>query len=276
MYFYEKIEVIINKKNFLFEILLFIIENYVIILTKCDTDRRHTMTPSEHAGNRIRMYRRKKKITLGELSVMVNKSPSTLSKYESGQIVIDIDSLFDIAQALGVQITQLIDYKAEDLSIPKAKGNENFFQSAPLYYAYVLFPSTRDEIHVCVFEITRDESEDRFVLYFDVDEIKNYTNSKYIYNGKLICNDSGASFYISNPFNSSDKGFIYAKSPFTANQVTTGIFTFVPRAIRNPCSTKIMFSLSPLEINENLRKELLISDKETISELKRRNQLIIF
>ncbi len=233
------------------------------------------MTPSKHTGARIRLYRRTKKITLNKLAETINKSASTLSKYETGDIVIDINTLYLIAEALGVQVNQLLDYRLP--SYPKIRTDRTgFFRNADIYYAYVLFPSNRPSPQLCIFEIIRGEDENRFWMYFDVKDIKNYVNADYIYNGKLSLFEFGAAFFVNNPYNESDTGFIYAKSPFTARHTTSGIFTFLPDVIRNPCSTKIIFSLTPLEMDDELKKQLLISNKYVISDLKKLNKFIVY
>ncbi len=231
------------------------------------------MTPSEHVGARIKMYRQKKHLTLGELAKLVNRSPSTLSKYESGKIIIDINSIFEIAEALGINPNQLLDYHRSD-TVLKASYDKNFFTASDIYYAYALFPSSKAP-HQCVFEIIRSDNVNRFIMYFDISDIKNYTNSKYLYSGILNCCDYGATFHITNPYSESDSGFIYAKAPFSTKQIATGIFTFLPQSLRSPCATKIIFSLSPLEVNDDLAKELSVSDKETIAEIKKKNLFIV-
>ena len=52
-----------------------------------------------HVGSRIRFYRKLKNMTQDQLAAAIHKSESTLSKYESGQIAIDVGSLYDIASA---------------------------------------------------------------------------------------------------------------------------------------------------------------------------------
>ena len=47
-----------------------------------------------HVGSRIRFYRKLKNMTQDQLAAAIHKSESTLSKYESGQIAIDVGSLW--------------------------------------------------------------------------------------------------------------------------------------------------------------------------------------
>ena len=66
---------------------------------------------SIHVGQRIRLYRKTKNLTIETFAGMIHKSKATVSKYENGDISIDIETLFTIAQALGVPVNQLIDYE---------------------------------------------------------------------------------------------------------------------------------------------------------------------
>lgn len=55
---------------------------------------------SQEIGRRIRAFRKMRKLTLDELALIIYKSKSTISKYEKGEISIDIETLYDIADAL--------------------------------------------------------------------------------------------------------------------------------------------------------------------------------
>ena len=69
-------------------------------------------------GSRIRLYRQAKNISLSELSERIHKSKSTLSKYENGEISMDVETLFDVANALGIAPTQLVNV-SEDKKEPQ-------------------------------------------------------------------------------------------------------------------------------------------------------------
>lgn len=232
------------------------------------------MLPSAHVGSRIKLYRTQKRLTLDDLAKSINKSPSTLSKYETGRIAVDVNTLFEISDALGVSISQLTDYQPQGVKVTGTL-NKSFFKRSNLYYSYVCFDTKK--ISVCAMEVVSDsDGEDRFVLYFDISDPEHYTKANYIYCGSLFHSDSGTAFHLENPYNHSDVGYIYTKSNFSTSHIVSGIFTFVPQAIRNPVSTKIIFSLHPLDVNDDLVKNLLISDKETISSLKKKNLLVIY
>lgn len=59
-------------------------------------------------GQKIRSFRKRKNLTLDEFGQKIYKSKANLSKYESGEISIDIDTLYQIAGALDIQVNQLM------------------------------------------------------------------------------------------------------------------------------------------------------------------------
>ena len=52
-----------------------------------------------------------RRMTLEELASRIYKSKATLSKYEKGQIVVDIETLYSIAEALEIRVEHLL-YRA--------------------------------------------------------------------------------------------------------------------------------------------------------------------
>ena len=59
-------------------------------------------------GQNIRIYRRANRMTLSELAEKISKSKATVGKYEQGAIALDMDTLYEIAGALGVSPFQLM------------------------------------------------------------------------------------------------------------------------------------------------------------------------
>ena len=52
---------------------------------------------SSELGRTIRHFRKSKGITLEELGEQINRSKSTMQKYEAGKIIIDIETFYEIA-----------------------------------------------------------------------------------------------------------------------------------------------------------------------------------
>ena len=62
----------------------------------------------QEIGKKIKVFRKKRQMTMQELASAIYKSKATISKYEKGQITIDIITLYDIARVLNVQISEFL------------------------------------------------------------------------------------------------------------------------------------------------------------------------
>ena len=59
-------------------------------------------------GKKIRNFRKNQKMTIEELAKLINKSKATVSKYEKGEIIIDIVTLYEIAVYVNLKVPQNI------------------------------------------------------------------------------------------------------------------------------------------------------------------------
>ena len=90
---------------------------------------------SYHVGQRIKKYRKSRGYTIEQFSTMINKSKATLSKYENGTITIDIETLYDIAQALNIDLKCFIDYQPPVFHQEQVLTG-NFYFNTPQAYMY--------------------------------------------------------------------------------------------------------------------------------------------
>ena len=86
---------------------------------------------SEEIGKKINIFRKKKGWTVQELGDAICKSKATVSKYEKGQISLDVDTLYDIAAALGVSPEQLLYYAPDPEPVRQEDAVPSFFQGTP-------------------------------------------------------------------------------------------------------------------------------------------------
>lgn len=70
-----------------------------------DTERTNIR---REVGSRIRYARKSRGMSMDELAQAIYKTRSAISKYENGQISVDIATLYDIANALKVSIYDLL------------------------------------------------------------------------------------------------------------------------------------------------------------------------
>ena len=88
---------------------------------------------NQHIGNRIRNFRKMKKLTIQQLADMIHKSRATVSKYETGEITLDIETLYDISSALDVDLNQLTDYRPPKEETPAEIVD--YSGKSPFFYA---------------------------------------------------------------------------------------------------------------------------------------------
>lgn len=231
----------------------------------------------EHIGRRIKLYRTKQNITISQLGDMVHLSPSAISKYENAKLSIDIRTLFMIAEALGVTINHFIDCYRPIVAESYKTNTINFFRRSNLFYMYQYFNIDK-KIHACVIEVQQlsDNEPSDISLYYSCEDLENYVDSGYVYNGTMSCHDLVTHFYCKNPYNPSDEVTICAKSTFSKEKTTTGLLSALSQSLRNPYAVKVIFSLNPLPQDDDLKKELLISNKAVYNEIKRTNSLVIY
>ena len=95
---------------------------------------------NQHIGSRIRSFRKAQNLTLQQLADMIHKSRASLSKYENGEITLDVETLYEISQALGVEMNRLTDFqdsKPAPLPIqPTSMNRSPFYQAEQLYFYF--------------------------------------------------------------------------------------------------------------------------------------------
>ncbi|MGN7117821.1 helix-turn-helix domain-containing protein [Lysinibacillus odysseyi] len=72
------------------------------------------------AGNKIKEFRKKKKLTQKQLGKLIDKSDNTISNYEKGLIALNQDVLFSLAEALDVKVDDFFPQKVSAGSLHQA------------------------------------------------------------------------------------------------------------------------------------------------------------
>lgn len=227
-----------------------------------------------HIGARIRLFRKHQNLTLEELAYMVHKSPSTLCKYENGSVNIDILTLSEIADALGVELSQLTDFRSGKVRHAE-RNNSNFFRRHKRFYVYHLYSHQKDLL-LGVMDVTSgsaDTNEDKIVLYLNFGKEISIDNPMFIYTGSMTCDDSFAYIDLENTSGMKDHLYILAKSPHWLRNQVKGLALSVSSVYGCPSGIVMMFSAEQLEINDDLYKELRI-DSDVILDFAEKTNLI--
>lgn len=216
---------------------------------------------SEHIGKRIKLYRQNKRLTQSQFANQIHKSKSAVSKYECGQISIDIDTLYDIADVLDISIFQLLDYHREKPRLmPEIQG---FFRApARLYTYYLNKNSTR--IVRGVLEINQtDEYTFTTTFFADCKDYENLYHCNHLYFGDIHYSDSYVNIVMKNQANEAERIFMMIANPLHYNaSLTVGIVTGISGKYLVPISLKIVFSQHPLTEDEDLRNSLRFTKED--------------
>lgn len=228
---------------------------------------------SIHVGQRIRAYRKAKNLTIETFAGMIGKSKATVSKYENGDISIDIEMLFTIAEALGVSVNQLIDY--EMLGEPKEERKKPGFGRSR-YYMY-FYDGRRSRIARNVIEVQESSGENGVYtanMYADLEDFSSYHQCKLVYHGTMRRYDTFVNFNFENQNNKVERAFLYAINSFSHSGRMAGLYCGLSTQPILPACFKFVLSPHMLEENEELREELTVS-REDIRVLKKMNMFVV-
>ena len=118
---------------------------------------------SHEIGKRIRAFRKARHRTLEELEQILCKNKSTLSKYETGEIVLDIETIYEIARALGIHVEQLLYCTPDRVSIQSSGPKPAFFNGLSQFYSYY-YDGRYNRIMRCVFDVLLQSEGNRYKI----------------------------------------------------------------------------------------------------------------
>ena len=149
------------------------------------------MRISEEIGKKINIFRKKKGWTVQELGDAICKSKATVSKYEKGQISLDVDTLYDIAAALGVSPEQLLYYAPEPEPVRQENAVPSFFQGIRRLYMYT-FDGRNNSLSRSLIEIGGKQADNTYkvMMYMTYDDVAQYQHCENTYTGRMVHYDA--------------------------------------------------------------------------------------
>lgn len=231
---------------------------------------------NKEVGHKIRSFRKAKGLTLVDLSELLYKSKATISKYERGEISIDIEVLYEIAKILDVNINQLLVYNEFKETSKLTNKRPAFFQNATRLYSYI-YDGRSDELMRNVFDIIPHESDsdnDRVFMYMNIESYENYQSCENRYVGIIKHYDAITSFTMENITSTMAQASINVLSPFLDVPTKWGMFTGLSARPLMPISAKMLFSKNILQDEDKLIEILKISDQD-IHSLKNYNMFSV-
>lgn len=200
------------------------------------------MNISQETGVRIRYYRKQKQITLDQLAEKICKSKSCLSKYENGRIAVDLPTLYDIADALDVRVTQLL-FLPEKKTGHRSGAAPAFFAGLDRFYVYY-YDGRSNSILGSVVDILEEVECGRFHIhmYMNVKDYKYYQLCENVYDGLMIHFDTLSLLIMQNQDMEMDHYQIGIPSPYMNVPVKWGLAFGISSRPLMPTSTKVLFS----------------------------------
>ena len=234
---------------------------------------------NEHIGARIRSYRKQRNLTLQQLADRIHKSRASVSKYEIGEITLDVQTLYEISLALDVDVGQLMDYNIAPPpppTVPMHRGTMNspFFEAKQLYFYFYDGRYKRLKDGVIHIHKTEDPSGmcDAFLSIRSVSA--SGRSSEIRYTGKVVYSDMLIRFSFVNQYNSLEEDLLYIFNPLELRDFTEGLLCGISSADLMPCAFKCLVTLNPQEPDDALKNSLLFTTKE-LKRWQKLNMLVV-
>lgn len=226
-------------------------------------------------GRKIKNFRKGRSLTVQALADMINKSKSTVSKYENGEISIDIVTLYSIADALNIHVEQLlyIEPKAEKKFLKSEPSA--FFRNSTRFYSY-FYDGRINGLVRCVIDVFPQQNPPIFktVLYMNVKSYENYEDCENTYWGYMEHYDVITTIVLRNQATPVERVIINILASFMDSQKKWGLMSGISFRPFMPIALKMLFSKEPLAEGKELIDELKIS-KEDIRIMKIYNMLTV-
>lgn len=233
-----------------------------------------------YVGTKIRNYRKMKGMTLQQLADVIHKSRATVCKYETGEIALDVGTLYEISEALDIQMNQLTDYhpKSEEeitAVTMDCNGESPFFKADRLYFYF--YDGRYDRLKAGVIDIHKNVVGEDGCMEA-VMSIRSTTNSgrssEVYYNGTVLYSDMLIRFNFVNQYNKLEQDLLYIFNPLEMRDNSEGLLCGISSLDLMPCAFKCLVSLTSDEEYDSLRDRLLFTNKE-LRRWKKMNMLLV-
>ncbi|WP_297392816.1 helix-turn-helix domain-containing protein [uncultured Peptoniphilus sp.] len=228
-------------------------------------------------GKKIKKIRKVKKMTIDDLAKKINKSKSAVSKYENGEINIDLITLKEISDVFEIEITNLIPQniiKAKEKSMDLDKVPKFFKYDSKIYSYY--YDGRNSKIVKSLIEIRREEDEEHSVcMYMNISDYEFPYICENTYSGNIEHFDSITRINLINKYTDLEKPIISILSPFVDSEIRWGLWSGISIRPIMPAAIKMLFSTKILDENKELQKKLLLN-REDMTYIKKFNMFSVF
>ena len=226
-------------------------------------------------GNRISMLRKLQNLTQDELSEKICKSKSTISKYEKGEIAVDVETLYEIADAIGVHVEQLLSQRSFERKEMQNEFCPAFFRGRNRFYGYI-FDGRSNQLIRCVFDLlSKDErNRDKVMMYMNFKDYAHYQKCENTYWGYMEHYNAVTNIHLVNQDSPMEKASAQLLASYLDSDTKWGLFNGFSSRPMMPIAAKMLFSKEKLKEDDALLSSLKIS-KEDIRVMKLYNMMAI-
>ena len=224
-------------------------------------------------GKKIRDFRKMRGLTLEQLAGHVGKTASALSKCENGAVTLDVDSLYALAQALDVQVEQLLCAPPErPEKLPPGEAPA-FFSGRSRFYGY-LYDGRAGALIRCAFDVLAEigKGRRRIAMYMNFADYERYQQSENSYWGFIEHYDAVTNIALVNQDLPMERASLQVLASYLNSETKWALFNGFSTRPMMPIAAKMLLSPRPLTENADLLRSLKIS-KEDISLLRLYNML---
>ncbi len=231
-----------------------------------------------HVGSRIRSFRKKRNLTLQQLADKIHKSRASVSKYENGEITLDVQTLYEISVALDVELTQLTDYRPATPQVvpisPKYSIHSPFFQANQLFFYF--YDGRYNHLKDGIIHIHKtDDPSGTCEASLSISSVSpSGRSTETRYTGTVVYSDMLIRFSFVNQYNSLEEDLLYIFNPLEMRDFTEGLLCGISSADLMPCAFKCLVTLHPQQPDEELKRRLLFTSPE-MRRWQKMNMLIV-
>ena len=229
---------------------------------------------SQEIGRKIRAFRKARDMTLEGLAKRVCKSNSTLSKYEKGDIALDMETFYDIAAALEVHVEQLLYRDPVTKEERDQAGVPAFFKGLNQFYGYI-YDGRAGQLLRTVFDVSAPrDGVYPLMMYMNFQTYDRYQACENTYEGTLEHFDALTQISLTNQDTPMEKASCQVLASYLDSPVKWGLFNGFSSRPMMPIAVKLLLSKKILPEDENLIKELKVN-REDVRLLKLYNMFSV-
>ncbi|NLY44452.1 MAG: helix-turn-helix transcriptional regulator [Tissierella sp.] len=226
-------------------------------------------------GKQIRAHRKKRNLTLDGMSDLIHKSRSTISKYENGEISIDIETLYEIADALHIHVEELLYRRPRNIISSPLNSSPNFFSGVSQFYSY-LYDGRGNSLIRCVFDVLAeaDNNQYKIMMYMNYKNFEYYQDCENAYWGYIEHYDALTRISLINKDSPIEKANAQILASYLDSNTKWGLFNGFSSRPMMPIAVKMLFSKTRLKEDMDLINQLKVS-KDDIRFLRLYNMLSV-